>query len=631
MSKSDWPETILCITVAAAYGAWRGSNLWSGPGVWCLTLPAVALGVQSIVNGLRSGAPWRVVAPVSGLLAVECAARMLAVALLMSQAAPRWSANASVRAMWGAAFALAGGSLAWYSAWRKERASKTPPQPGREESTLMPELESSHPADEPRPTSAWGWLKNPWLLLIFGGVISLGLWVGIGIWIESQRAAALAELKKSSPGIIEWNPHQTWGSSRCPIWLPEWIGYRLPKDWWRRLSISITDGWLFERSPTDHELRLFDQVTEIPSMRFRGPQAVSDEALLYLLERHPLQILEFYGSRKLTPQHYAALTRNENLHTLLGLLGPFDQSAVDRLEQITDLGYLGLNGPLEGSARFRSTPAGYITWDHSELNDDQFASFAMGSEACDLTLRQTRLTAKSWPAFERMRLNSLELESPHIDDALAHSLSRQRWLTKLCLRQGNLSDQGARELLALPELVDLEIEGRKFTIGMMRAMDEFYAEGKPSGPSRSLVIRGGSQVTDEWLAEVPDAEFEKLGFVNSAITDEGVEHLKNRKQLGHLALPGSRITDRSMLVFSTLEHLTSLDLRNTAITDAGLQQFSPAIDGWPTALHVGGTRITKQGIEEFLDRHPDIRVYGVDGIKNQGDFRDLIVLDDQSR
>ncbi len=527
--------------------------------------------------------------------------------------------------------------MAWYSAWRKDRSNKTPPEPGIAENTLMPELEPSQPADEPRPPSAWGWLKHPWLLLIFGSVISLGLWVGIGVWIEHRRELAQIELEETH-GLGKWIAT---GNPRFPIWLPEWLGEQLPDDWQERILIIDAGAWIIDRPPTDHELRLLDRGPPILAIEFRDPHAISDEALLMILERHRLRHLEFSSGRKLTRQHFAALSRQEHLAALHGLQGPFDRSHWDDLAKIKTLNGLSLDGPLAGSASLGSMPnLESVKWDHSQLTDEQFAELAANTKLNSLHLRQTRLTSKSWPVLARMKdLVAVQLESPHIDDATAHSLIDKQPLMEVRLRGGSLSDAGVKELLALPNWYTLEVEGRGLTIATPRLVRSLMPRSNrdlPSGPGfgtspvRSIVIRGGPPVVDDWLAELAEADLWGLGFVNSAITDKGVEHLKNLPDLEHLILAGTRITDRSMAILSTLQYLRRLDLRNTAITDAGLKQLSiKKKSGVKLILHVDGTHITKEGVEEFLSRHPHVNVYGVADLQYDQTLGYLIPLDEE--
>ncbi len=496
----------------------------------------------------------------------------------------------------------------------------------------MPELEPSQPADEPRPPSAWGWLKHPWVLLIFGSVISLGLWVGIGVWIEHRQALVIAELERT-PGVTVSSSHRR-GPLRLPVWLPDLFMSLLPDPPLRIVLRRVQDSWEFTEPLTERELRLIDQVSDISEVTFHDTQTVSDEALLRIIQRHSIERLGFSRPRRLTARHLAALASGDCLSHLHGLQGPFDQLMVDELARIRTLGVLRLEGSLEQGASLGAMPAlEVIEWNHSELSDEQFARFATSSERSRLTLRQTHLTAKSWPALETLKLGMLELESPHIDDTIARSLISQQDLSRIRLRGGSLSDAAVKEFLTLSDLQYLEVEGRNLTIASVRLMQSFSTSSNSRMLDPCFVIRGGPHVTDEWLAELGAGTLSGIGLLNSAITDQGVEHLKDHRFLNLLYLPGSQITDRSMSIFSTLPALIDLDLRNTAITDKGLRELSLTNNGnvWRFSLHVGGTHVTKQGVDEFHQRHPKASVYGVVGIEMPGEFDHLIPLDDQSR
>ncbi len=324
----------------------------------------------------------------------------------------------------------------------------------------MDDNAATSPANTPPSGGVWSWLKHPWQLLIFGSVISLGLWVGIGVWIEHRRARAFEELMQTS-GIVPIEFGR--GRSRYPIWLPNLIGNRLPEEWKRNVLIEIPGCWFFERSLTDRELRLFDQVSGVASVEFKDPRSISDKDLLHFIEQHPLQILQFNGSRKLTPQHLGALARHEHIRVLEGVLGPFDQPTLDGLARIASLRphfELRLDGPIEKSVRVKPMSSlATLEWDHSDLTDDQFAGLAAGLSPRKLVLRETCLTTKSWPLLEKMPLQSLELESPHLDDAILPSVLRLRQLEGIRLRGGYVPRLSVEKLMmTLPELTDVDIQ-----------------------------------------------------------------------------------------------------------------------------------------------------------------------------
>lgn len=480
------------------------------------------------------------------------------------------------------------------------------------------------PASEPRQFLAWGWVKSPWKLLTVGSVVVLILWIGVGIGIEYRMTATLEEFRKM-PGVKMSTSMSM--PNRFPAWLPNWLGKRLPEE--LALEILIENVVEFSQPVTDQHLTLLNRLPEIGWLRFHGASKISDEALLELIEKQPLYNLEFRPSRKLTPQHLAALADKQGFYYLNGVQGPFDQTTLDAITEMRELDTIHLDGPLSGSASIeklcRLPGLTILEWDRSELSDSQFIRIVDSPKLCRLKLRKTQLTARSWPLFETIRsktVHTLELESPHIDDRLIPSLVRMGTLASdIRLRGGNLSDRGVEELLRGTRPIDLEVDARGLTVDSARLIQE-------RGRLRNVTVRGETNVTDEWLRELADEPFKELSILNSAITDDGVECLKDHRLLQRLALPGSRITDQCMVIFGTLPELECVDLRNTAITDAGLRQFSfSRKTNYTKWLHLGGTGVTRKGVEEFLARHPEVSVQGVEGIQPSNDWEWVSPLD----
>jgi hypothetical protein len=53
MGKLGWLLLSLYLAAAAAYGGWRGPDLWSDWGIWCFLIPPLALAA------LKGAADWR--------------------------------------------------------------------------------------------------------------------------------------------------------------------------------------------------------------------------------------------------------------------------------------------------------------------------------------------------------------------------------------------------------------------------------------------------------------------------------------------------------------------------------------------------------------------------------------------
>ncbi len=466
----------------------------------------------------------------------------------------------------------------------------------------------------PEPNRTWrsairDWITKPWIMIGLASLLGLCLWVAIGMWIEHRRESILTELEKT-PGVstsVSW-----YYPYRYPIWFPARVGWMLPEDADVRVRGRIHVE--FYQPPTSQQLDLMNRISGLEGVHFHDSSGVSDEVLLNLIETHQeLMALAFHRPRKLTHQHLAALAKKEIFTSLKGIEGPFDQTTVDAIADIPLLTSVTLHGPATSSVRLSSLSRlarfDYLTWHDSRLTDDQFLELTSCAALHGLTLRATQLTPRSWPLFTPRTLQSLDLESPHIDDHLIDYLIAVRALSDVCLRGGRISDQALERLLSASDPCSVEIDTRGLSV---EAMKQFSTKGRLG----RIVLRGDSQVTDEWLAELADERINELEILNSSITDRGVELLRNNASLDRLALPGSKITDASMDVFNTLSDLRYLDLRDTEITDAGLQLLYIATDGeqWRW-LHVGGTRVTQQGAREFVARYPYVSLHGVEGVQ----------------
>jgi hypothetical protein len=68
-----------------------------------------------------------------------------------------------------------------------------------------------------------------------------------------------------------------------------------------------------------------------------------------------------------------------------------------------------------------------------------------------------------------------------------------------------------------------------------------------------------------------------------------------------------RIDDIAMAALVAMKNLNTVDLSETAITDAGLEKLS----GLPSlrSLYLTGSRVTEAAVEAFRRDHPECRVF----------------------
>ncbi len=457
--------------------------------------------------------------------------------------------------------------------------------------------DTAHPAAADRAQGTTSlWRKNPWLILVFASVLLLGLWVGIGIWTEQRRRAAIEELTDRYGVYLDGD-----GAPRFPVWLPNWLGQMLPPDWAHdELMVSA----VIYHGDDDRIARLLRHVGELEAVRFIESCTFSDEALLELIEAHQLKHLTFNMPQSLTPRHLAALRQRGGVQGPFSLHGPFNEQHLQELSQMAGLEILYLNGPISANVALSATgwPAlGFLKWDDSQLTDTQFAMLGTAPKLTALHLEKTRLTSRSGPLLERMAVDSLHLESPDVDDALMENLGRIQSLSHLHLPHAKITDAGLKAVAQLPELWSLRVTAHDLTVSCARKLRE-------CAKLRFVVLDTDASVTDDWVAELVHERLEGIELINSAVTDEGVATIQkvcpNTKRL---SLAGSRITDRCLPTLSLMLELGHLDLSNTAITDAGLEQFQLQSRGNPVftsqMLDLSGTRVTREGALAFLQRN----------------------------
>ncbi len=463
--------------------------------------------------------------------------------------------------------------------------------------------EPSQSIEKPGSSPSVSWLKHPWLVLICGSALLLALWVGLRVRIEYQRNAALEELRNRDDVRLREN------GTRVPEWLPGWLRDLLPEnlesEWSQLTQVNLHD------CQDDRVLLLLSRIGEAYNLALHGDCKFSDDALLQLFESHRFHDIIFWSqSFKLTAQHLAVLRQQGNISQLWGLGGPFNEQQLRELAGMSSLESLHLDGPLDTTAKVPVIHWPRLTefrWHESQLTDAQFEKLVAASPVTNLQLDETRLTSQSWPLLERMPLELVRIARQHIDDTLLTSLARIPSLEIIYLPDATITDSGVQELAALPRLESFEIPASGLTIAGARHLRECKS-------LRSLRLNGGSNVTDEWIAEMVQDRLKHLDIPDSAITDAGVATLQKTCRLEYLDLSGSRVTDGCLQSLSLMTDLGDLDLSDTAITDEGLKhaQLMRGSVGafFPPHLTLDGTRVTPEGVKEFLrqNRNPNVRV-----------------------
>jgi beta-lactamase regulating signal transducer with metallopeptidase domain/Leucine-rich repeat (LRR) protein len=106
-----------------------------------------------------------------------------------------------------------------------------------------------------------------------------------------------------------------------------------------------------------------------------------------------------------------------------------------------------------------------------------------------------------------------------------------------------------------------------------------------------------SGITDDQLSSLPLGNLKHLDLRDTAITDKGLERLRSLQSLEQLFLARTAVTSRGMNAVGQLPNLLELDLSETAVDDSGAAQISslPKL----TRLRMNKTPVTDVGLEQL--------------------------------
>ena len=99
---------------------------------------------------------------------------------------------------------------------------------------------------------------------------------------------------------------------------------------------------------------------------------------------------------------------------------------------------------------------------------------------------------------------------------------------------------------------------------------------------------------------------EQLDLRNTAITNAGLANLEGLATLTHLHLEGTGVTDEGLAHLKGLTALTYLNLYNTAVTDAGVGQLVGLKK--LKRLYLWQTKVTLAGVDGLKKSLPDLYV-----------------------
>jgi hypothetical protein len=246
---------------------------------------------------------------------------------------------------------------------------------------------------------------------------------------------------------------------------------------------------------------------------------------------------------KITDDDLRLLARLPKLRVLaLNQTGISDEG-LTHVSQLMTLTYLGLNG--------------------TKITDAGLQCVAKLPALTDLLLEGTAIGDEGMTHLAGLQLDTVTLGGTRITSAGLARLSSKK-LTLLSVRDTRVDDQSIEQLVAIPKLGLLDVSGTVISGPGLLEMHERLPFPKGSGHIHSDSFNLGGRLAD-------DARWQALVIRMRAVHAEG--------RIKLIDLSGTGLTDDMAVVLHELDRVECIDLRDTQVTNNGVEQLQEALPG----------------------------------------------------
>jgi Leucine-rich repeat (LRR) protein len=228
-----------------------------------------------------------------------------------------------------------------------------------------------------------------------------------------------------------------------------------------------------------------------------------------------------------------------------------------------------------------------------------------------LNVRGSEVTSRVFEHLGKMKkLKVLDVGFSRVNDDGFDALSSLEQLEELHIGGDKMSGLALPLLRLLPGLKHLDVNGSQRTDsgrwGLM--LTDVNIESIAALTQLEVLNMGGAIVSDVGMRALePLVNLHTIDLSRMEITAQGLEPLTKWPKLRRLNLwQAARIDDKAASYLLRMKGLEVLDLGDTAVTDALLDQ----LEGMKQlkTLFVGGPKITPERVERFRKARPDCRV-----------------------
>lgn len=257
-----------------------------------------------------------------------------------------------------------------------------------------------------------------------------------------------------------------------------------------------------------------------------------------------------------------------------------DVNAMGALFRLKHLKRLHISGNAiteEHIRKIRHLPIESLTLETPHLNANMLESILTMRPLKQLRILQSPLKDEDLNIIARIEnLEDLDLDFTQITDAGLANLKSCEKLRSLNLTQENLTDNAIDSILKIPNLSELYIHHAAIT-------DEGLKKISQLKNMQVLRVAPGF-FTSEGLRQIQDMpKLRELDFsVNtmepkSLITNKGIEYIARIRSLESLYLTGNPITDDSIHELKKMKQLKDLYLEKTKISEKGIRRIQQAL------------------------------------------------------
>jgi hypothetical protein len=139
-------------------------------------------------------------------------------------------------------------------------------------------------------------------------------------------------------------------------------------------------------------------------------------------------------------------------------------------------------------------------------------------------------------------------------------------------------------------------------VGLVLAL-EARAQADEEAAIKAIEKLGGQVYRDE---KQPGKPVTQVDLNGTKVTDAGLKHLKELKELRSLDLSGTQVRDAGLKELKELKELRSLDLSDTEVRDAGLKELKELKE--LRKLNLYSTKVTDAGVAELQQALPNCKI-----------------------